>query len=94
MLAIGCLPFIMGMFGAFHRHHIEPPPEFTIVCDGNGHFGAMFNGSHYVLGSAYGAESQSTRQNAIAKAWEYHEWALNHTNDAPMPTYNWHDCDK
>lgn len=46
-----------------------PPPGWTIVTDGEGHWGARFPGSRYVIEHKYNGTTINSKREAIDKAW-------------------------
>ncbi len=74
--------------------HTQPPPDFTIVCDGKGHYAA--NWGNAVIVGGYDGDLTS-RQAAIDRAWEqyiYHTNSLDMEERERKDRERWHDCDK
>lgn len=90
--AVGCI-WALVIRHEYYKH-TEPPPEWTIVCDGQGHFGARFPHIGYVI-SEYrnGSGLMTSRQRAINRAWEQYKFSQG-PKEPEEPVHGpWQDCE-
>lgn len=99
-LKIGITIIMLACFAFYYRwdyyRHTEPPPGWTIVCDGKGHYGARFP-DDIIDGKSFHSYTipdhlgrlMTSRQQAINRAWDQEDF-MPHT--PPHSGIRWHDC--
>lgn len=79
--------FVLCATNGVFSEHTTPPPGYTIVCDGQGHYGAMMPGGHVVAEFHLGGQPMTHRWRAVARAWQQY----NFQHEAP--SVQWKPCD-
>lgn len=93
-LAIIALALLFGCDkpGPEPPHHASMPPGWTLVCDNQGHFGAQFPHSSYVIPDGSSEPLATNRQEVIDLAWDRYEYYQTH-RDKPLIVVPWRDCE-